>query len=411
MEPTATPAATGRVAVVDGHLSLDGQVWIPIFIINPDNSRLDELKAAGFNLTEPKKFSDPRSKIIDEDELARIRNAGMRYVFNVANPILYDEEHGIGPFTDADLEWVLPIINRYKDDPLLTFFMTDEPIGATRYWWLKGNVGIYYQRVVKLREWLHTHAPEIPLWVNHDPSFPSGGGGHSGGDWVRNTADITSLDLYPFRTGPTYHFDGIGHLRRLHQSLAMLKELASPSQPVFNYIQSWACSNDDFVRPMETRATALAGMLMGVQGYLFYSFSEAASPGYPGYTIPETFPENWAEIKKIREVASEAGPAIAAGESRQLEPQSEILGGGDDVRATLYMGRDGSAYLVVLNLSEIRSRDGVKITAPVWAAAPDHSLKAVSLFGGDALPLESGGFTRSFAPIQGDVYRIENAGL
>ena len=394
----------GQVALRDGHLYRDGQLWVPKLLYHAR----DFAAAArqGFDLVMPKAFSDPRETTVAPEELAAIHAAGLHYCFSVANPILFDEAHGIQrPWDEGDLEWILPILNRYKDDPLLAFYYVDEPIGSVRYWWQNGDVGIYYDRLVKLRAWLQRYDPSHPLWVNFDPAFIHGGGGHSGREWVQNTADVVSMDLYPFRTGPVYGATGLGLFRTQAYVLGALKEYARPEQPVLNVIQAWACKRDDFVRPEETRATFLLSAALGVAGYAAYSASEG---GDAGYTLAEAYPEVWAELGRINRIIDTVGMAVATGKAYRLEARRDLGNYRADcgLFATVYTAADGRQFLVAMNVREDIPFNDVTLTCPEWRGLADGALEAVSLFGGERVLLAGGVFRRSFGPAAGDVYEV-----
>lgn len=354
----------------------------------------------------PQGFSDPRETTVTPEEMAAIHASGLSYCFSIANPIIFDEAHGIQrPWDETDLKWLLPIINRYKDDPQLAFYYMDEPIGAARYWWQNGNIAIVYERLVRLRQWLHEHDPAHPLWVNFDPGFINGGGGHSGREWVQNTADVVSMDLYPFRTGPVYGTTGLGMFRTQAYVLGALKEYARPEQAVMNVLQAWACHRDDFVRPLESRATALLSMALGVVGYAAYSASEG---GDDGYTLAKAYPAVWEELGRINQVIEAVGPAIAAGKAYPLEARRDIGNYRSDcgLFATVYTSAEGKQFLVAVNVREDTAFNDVTLTCPAWRGRPDGALEAVSLFTGERLALTGGAFRRSFGPAAGEAYEV-----
>jgi hypothetical protein len=92
------------------------ELWVPKMLWHARD--VVAASRQGFDLVMPKAFPNPRETTVAPDELPAIRTAGLRYCFPVANPILFDEAHGIQRrWDDTDLAWILPIINRYKDDP------------------------------------------------------------------------------------------------------------------------------------------------------------------------------------------------------------------------------------------------------------------------------------------------------
>jgi hypothetical protein len=100
----------GQVALRDAHLYRDGQLWVPKMLYQARDFAATARQ--GFDLVMPKAFSYPRETTVAPGELAAIHAAGLRYCFSVANPILFDEAHGIRrPWDDTDLAWILPILN------------------------------------------------------------------------------------------------------------------------------------------------------------------------------------------------------------------------------------------------------------------------------------------------------------
>lgn len=381
--------------------SKDKTLWVPngIMLAKPEDFEIIKNQGYNFFFLIDDFYKDKLLQIHSE-----IAKQGAGCAFQLSNPIIYDEKHGIDrSWDESDLNWILPIINQVKDSPCLQFYYIDEPIGASRYWW-GGRVNIVYNRLVKLRSWLHQYDPKHPLWVNFDPEFVSGGGGHTGLEWVQNTADLVSMDYYPFRSGLTYGYTGKGFLNHLYYLLSTLKNYALPSQPIFNIIQCWANSPQDFIKPQEVRATAIVSMLLGLDGYMTYGY-EHKDP--QPYTISEAFPDVWQELRQINKVIKQAGETLATGKALYLETGDNIKNyRGSQVKATLYTSETGKQFLVVMNLNELNSFNNLIFTVPEWAKLPDKSLKAKSLFGAPELILESGGFKRSLSPIEGDVYEI-----
>ena len=336
-------------------------------------------------------------------------------------PIIYDVTNSGTSFWTGDQnspqnQWIKQIVDRYKDNPLFTFYMADEPIGGTRYYWKYSGTEVIFDRLCKLRAWLHVWDPKHPLWVNHDRQFMKGAGYDSSGKfitgsrWVRETADIVSLDFYPFRAGAAYGSTGIGYLRDLSYYLGALKNYADTNQPILNAAQAWAPDTNNFVTRFETRATWLMSMILGVNGYT------AFSGGYysPSYSLATNFPNVWAELRVMNDVANIIGEAVATGTQTRLDTVKDIWypgggslpgPGGDDIEASLYT-QNGKQYLVVLNESEVNDHTGVRFNPPVWAG---QTVVATSIITG-ATYTGIGSITLSLLRTQGDVLVITLAG-
>jgi hypothetical protein len=381
-------ATTGSVSVSGGKIYKDGSLWVPKCLYFAQD--FTQAVSQGFDLSHPQSFvSNTNSGKVTSAEMQKIDDAKIGFYFDVSTPIIEDTSHGTSYWTDSDKAWIKPIIDRFKDNPSMRFYYLAEPIAAARAYWSYGGSEVIFDRLKKLRGWLHEWDAKHPLWVTHDSQFTKGAGYDTSGAfitgkrWVQETGDVVGLNYYPFRAGAAYGTSGTGFLRALSELLGELKNYASADQPVTADTQAWASSTSDFVARSETRATWATGMALGLNGYAAF----AARHTDPAYSLPTDFPTVWAELKTLTDVVNIAGAAISSGTQTRLDTVKDIWypgvgdtpgDGSDNIEATLYE-KDGNRYLVVVNISEVRDESSIRFNPPAWSG---KSVEAVSMITG-----------------------------